>query len=373
VTRDSEREPIAEPSLHVVTQIGRPSLAGVVRLVAILSGCAVALYLLYLTRGVIKLFVIAVFTAIALAPVVDAVQRTGLRRAWAIAVVYATCILAVVGVSAVVVPSVASQLGELSRSAERTLADVRGNATVRRYDDRYHITDKLQAQLQHLPERAGDAAGPLRDVTVGAIGFASDLLAVLSIAFLLILHGDRYTTAALGALSPGRAARLRRVGPRIHSAVSGYVLGNLAISLLAGTGAWIVMTLLGVPFALPLAIAMAFFDLIPMVGAALGAVLVALAALVVAPLTAVLWLVYCVLYQQVENYLIAPVVYRRTVQVSPLVTILAVLVGAALLGLLGALLAIPAAAATQLVVEDLRAERRLESRRPRHVRVVAAR
>ena len=343
--------------MPVVAQLGTPSLRGVARLVAIVAACAGALYVLYLTRGVVKILVIAVFTATALGPVVDAVQRTRLPRAWAILVVYLACGLAVVGAGALLVPSVGSQVGRLSQDARRAVVDLRGNSTFRRYDDRYHVTAKLQAQLRGLPGRVGDAAGPLRDVTVGAVGFVSRLIAVLSIAFLLILHGGRYVDAVLCALSPARAGRWRRLAPQIYQAVSGYVLGNLEISAIAGACAWIAMTVLGVPFALPLAIVIAFFDLLPMIGATVGAIIVALAALLVSPLTAVIWLVYVFVYQQAENYLIQPVVYRRAVQVAPLTTIVAVLVGGTLLGLLGALLAIPAAAAVQLIVRDLRADR----------------
>lgn len=330
----------------------------VVRLIAIVAACAGALYLLFLVRGVIELVVIAVLAAVAFAPVVDAVQRIGIRRAWAISAVYLGCALAIAGAGALVVPSVVSQVGQLSHDAQHGVADLRANETVRRYDDRYRVTEKAQAQLKTLPEHLDKAAAPLRDVTVGAVGFVSDLVAVLSIAFLLILHGERYTRSALGLLPAERAARWRRLLPQLYRAVSGYVLGNLAISAIAGTGAWIAMTLLGVPFALPLALMVAFLDLIPMVGATLAAVIVALAALLVSPLAAVVWLAYMFIYQQAENYLVAPVVYRRSVQVSPLVTILSVLVGATLLGLLGALLAIPAAAAIQLVVEDVRTQRR---------------
>jgi predicted PurR-regulated permease PerM len=327
---------------------------GVARLVAIVAACAGVLYVLYVTRGVLKILVIALFTATALGPVVDAVQRTRLPRAWAIVVVYLSCVLAVAGIGALIVPSVGSQVGRLSHDAQHAVADLRANPTVRRYDDRYHVTEKVQAQLRSLPSRVTEAAGPLRDVTVGAVGFAANAIAVLSIAFLLILHGDRYVDVMLGALSPERAGRWRRLAPQIYRAVSGYVVGNLEISIIAGTCAWLAMIALGVPFALPLAIVIAFFDLLPMVGATIGAIIVALAALLVSPLTAVIWLVYVFLYQQAENYLIQPVVYRRAVQVSPLATIVAVLLGGSLLGLLGALLAIPAAAAIQLIVRDLR-------------------
>ncbi|MDA0159876.1 AI-2E family transporter [Solirubrobacter ginsenosidimutans] len=344
-----------EPPPRIEAQLGAPSLRGVARLVAIVAACAGALYVLYLTRGVIKIFVIALFTATALGPVVDAVQRSRLPRAWAIVAVYLACLVSVLAVGALVVPSVSSQVGHLSADAQHAVADLRANPHVRGYDDRYHITEKVQAQLRNLPAQTGRVAGPLRDVTVGAIGFASNLVAVLSIAFLLILHRDRYLELLLSALPAKRAERWRRIAPRIYVAVSGYVLGNLAISVIAGACAWIAMTVLGIPFAVPLALLIAFLDLIPMIGATLGAAVVALAALLVSPLAAALWLAYAIVYQQAENYLIQPVVYRRAVQVSALATIVAVLIGGTLLGLLGALLAIPAAATVSLVVQDLRA------------------
>jgi predicted PurR-regulated permease PerM len=264
-------------------------------------------------------------------------------------------VLAVAGAGALVVPSVASQVGRLSHDAQGAVERLRNDATIRRYDDRYHVTAKVQAQLRALPSRLGDAAGPLRDVTVGVVGFASSLIAVASIAFLLILHGNAYAQSALSLLPASHADRWRRIAPQIYAAVSGYVLGNLAISFIAGSCAWIAMTVLGIPFAVPLAIVVGFFDLLPMVGATLGAIIVALVALLVSPLIAVVWLLYVFAYQQAENYLIQPLVYRRSVHVSPLATIVAVLVGGTLLGLLGALLAIPAAAAIQLVVQDARA------------------
>src|SRR4051812_26365748 len=340
------------------TDTGRgPQPSTVAQIVVTVAACAGALYLLYLTRGVLKILAISLFTATALGPVVDAVQRRRVPRAWAILLVYLASALAVAGAGALMVPSVGPQVRQLSREAQHAIGDLRRNATVRRYDNRYHISEKIEAQLRRLPSRLGEAAGPLRDVTVGVFGFATNLVAVLSIAFLLILHGDRYTEAVVSLLPPARAERWRRVAPRVYQAVSAYVVGNLEISVIAGAGAWLVMTVLGVPFAVPLAIVVGFFDLIPMVGATLGAIVVALAALLVSPLTALIWLVYVFAYQQAENYLIQPVVYRRAVKVAPLTTIVAVLVGATLLGLLGALLAIPAAAAVQLIVQDVRADR----------------
>jgi predicted PurR-regulated permease PerM len=348
--------PAAAPP-RVIAQLGTPSWRGVVRLVALVAACVAALDLLYQARGVVKLLVIAVFTATALGPVVDSVQRRRVPRMWAILLVYLVGTLSVVAIGALVAPSVTSQVSQLSRDAGHAVADLRANESFRKYDDRYHVTAKVQAQLRKLPGELDRAAGPLRDATVGAIGFVSSAVAVLSIAFLLMLHGDRYVAGAVSVLPPRAADRFRRVGPQVYRAVSSYVVGNFAISLIAGASAWVAMTVLGIPFTVPLAITIGFFDLLPKIGATLGSVIVALVALLVSPLTAIAWLVFSFLYQQVENYLIQPMVYRRAVQVSPLATIVAVLLGGALLGLLGALLAIPAAAAVQLLVQDLRAEK----------------
>jgi predicted PurR-regulated permease PerM len=131
------------------------------------------------------------------------------------------------------------------------------------------------------------------------------------------------------------------------------MLGNVAISLLATLSTWLVLTILGVPYALSLGIVIGFFDLIPMVGATIGAIIVGLAtATVDFPTATIVWVVFVVLYQRFENYVVQPLVYGRTLDINPLVTILSVLAGASLLGILGALLAIPVAAAIQILLRD---------------------
>jgi predicted PurR-regulated permease PerM len=340
--------------LRVVAAIAAPSARGLARVIVVLAVCVTALYLLYLTRGVGKLLAISVFTAIALGPLVDVVQRTGVTRGWAIAMVYVTLVLAVVGAGVTIVPASASQVQRLSHDGQHALADLRSSPPVRRYDERYHVTERIQQQLRALPQRASRLSGPLRDVTVGVFGFITDLVTVLSIAFLLLLNGRRYSAWVFDTLPAHQATRARRLAPLIYTAVSRYLLGNLVISAIAGAGAWLVMTVLGVPFALPLALLVAFLDLIPMIGATLAAAAVALVALLVSPVAALVWVAYALAYQQLENYVIQPLVYRRALDVSPLVTIVAVLVGGALLGLLGVLLAIPLAATLQLTLTELR-------------------
>jgi predicted PurR-regulated permease PerM len=131
------------------------------------------------------------------------------------------------------------------------------------------------------------------------------------------------------------------------------MLGNIAISVLATVTTWLVLTILGVPYGLSLGIVVGFFDLIPLVGATIGAIVVALATLTVDfPTATIVWVAFVIVYQRFENYLVQPLVYGKALDVNPLVTILGVLAGASLLGALGALLAIPTAAAVQIILRD---------------------
>jgi predicted PurR-regulated permease PerM len=166
----------------------------------------------------------------------------------------------------------------------------------------------------------------------------------------------------LDLLPAEREPRAREVVDRIYRAVGGYVAGNLAISVIAGIVSFVTLTLLDVPFALPLSVLMAFFDLLPLVGATIGAIIVGVVTLFNGfPGSTIIWVVVQIVYQQMESNVIFPIVYRRTVEVNGLVTIIAVLIGASLLGILGALLAIPVAGALQIVLTEawqLRQERR---------------
>jgi predicted PurR-regulated permease PerM len=256
--------------------------------------------------------------------------------------------------------------GGLDESAtDRPESKLRKDKTIRRYDNRYHITKKLEQQATALPSKLGTAAGTLSSITVGVFSTIVQLITVLTIAFFLLLDGGRIVAWGLDRLAPDRAPRAHEVAGRIYRTVAGYVTGNLAISLIAGLVSFVTLTALGIPFALPLSVLIGFFDLIPLVGATIGAIIVGIVTLFNGfPTSTIVWAVVQIVYQQVESNVIFPVVYRRTVQVNGLVTIIAVLIGASLLGILGALLAIPVAGAIQIVVTEawqLRSESRASS------------
>jgi predicted PurR-regulated permease PerM len=334
-------------------RLAAPSLKAVVRIVLVVVACAILLYLAWRIRLVIELVAISVFLALALNPMVDWIcAKTRARRALTILSVYLLLIAAVGVVGYVVVPSLVKEVQHLAEHAPQYARDLRGNGTFRHYDNRYHISAKLVEDARRLPQLLGHLAGPLKDVTVQAVSFIGQLVTVLALTFLLILHGREYVNLGL-SLTGTREERYRGLIVDINKAVANYMLENVAISVLATVATWIVLSVLGVPYALSLGFVVGFFDLIPLVGATLGAIVVALATVAVSfPTTTIVWVAFIIVWQRFEDYVVQPLVYGRALRVNPIVTIVSVLAGAELLGILGALLAIPVAAAIQIVLRD---------------------
>ena len=318
-----------------------------------LVALGVLLYVLYLVRSVLGLLLIAVFLAVALGPAVDRVSRLKLPRAASILVVFLCLFLAVFLIGLIVVPPIVDEVQAFAKHVPDYVKDVRGNSTLREYDDKYDITQKLEEQAAGLPSRLGDAAGALQAVTVGVFSTILQLVTVLTITFFLLLDGGRIVNFVFGQSRPHHENRIRGVAAEIYGATGGYVAGAFSLATAAGLSTYVVLSILGVPFAVPLAVLMAFFDLIPLVGSTIGGVLVGVVTVFADfPADTFVWVGFVVVYQQFENNVLQPLVYRRTVNLHPLAVITAILVGSSLLGVLGALVAIPIAAALQIVLKD---------------------
>lgn len=325
----------------------------IARVFATVVALAILLYLLYLVRGVLGLIAVSIFVALALGPVVEFLARRRVPRGLAILLVYLSMAGAIFGVGLLVVPSVVSGVQSISRDAPDYIVKVRKNRTFRKYDNQYKITQSIE-QGAAQPQRLTASAGALRDVTVGIFGALVQLITVLTITFFLLYDGRRLAHWCMKALIPLRFERIEPLADGIYRSVVGYVAGNLAISVIAGLVSLITLLILGVPFAVPLAVLMAFFDLIPLVGATIGALVVGVVTLFSDfPTATIVWAIVQLVYQQVESSLLVPMVYRRTVNVNGLVTIVAVLIGAQLLGILGAMVAIPVAGALQIIAQEL--------------------
>lgn len=330
-----------------------PSVRAIIRIVLVTAAVFAGLCLVYLLRSVVGLVLVALFFALAIVPAVNWLDDRRVPRWLAILMVYLGIGAGIFGVGLLVVPPLVSGVNDLSQNLDGYVSDLRQNHTFRDYDDKYNITDNLSKQAQNLPAKLGTAAGTLRDVTVGVFSRFVQLFALLVITFFLLMDGRRIVEFGYRQMSVQREARMRAIAKDISEAISGYVFGNFVISLLAGVVTYLTLSLLNIPFAVPLAVLFGFFDLLPLVGATLGGILVGIVvAFVSFPTGLIAWVAVLLIYQQIENNLIQPYVYGQTVQIHPLVVIVAVLIGSSLLGILGALVAIPAAAALQSMVRD---------------------
>jgi predicted PurR-regulated permease PerM len=340
------------------------SARAIVRIVLIIVGVVACLYLVYLLRKPLTWLFIAGFLAIALSPPVNYLNRY-MKRGFAILLVYLGMFATVVALAALLIPPIVNQVADVADNAPKYAQDVRDyvnkNKSLRKLEKDYDVTTKLQDEAAKLPTRVGGAAGTLRDIGLGLVNSLFALITILALTAFMLGSGPRWRESLLRMQPPERAERVRKVLDDMSSAVTGYVAGVLLIAFIDGFLTFVVLEILGVPFAVPLAVMMGVFSLIPLVGATIGAVLVGVVTVFADfPTDTIAWTIWAIVYQQLENNLLQPQIQRRTVQVHPFLVLVSVLFGATLLGVLGALVAIPIAASIQILVKDwweLRQER----------------
>jgi predicted PurR-regulated permease PerM len=333
-----------------------PSAREVVRIVLVVVAVAICLYLLYQVRRPLLWLLIAIFLAAALSAPVNVLARR-MRRGFAVALVFFGLLLVPLLLVALIVPPLINEGTDFAENVPRYARDVtefvEENRRLREINRDYDITSRLEQEAEKLPDRLGGAAGTLRDVGLGIINSLFALITILVLTAFLLANGRAWVDRALATRPQEQRERLRRSLDRMGTAVSGYMAGALTIALIAGVATYIVLLILGVPFRGPLAVIAGLFSLIPLVGATIAAVLIGIVTLFENfPTATIVWVIWAIVYQQFENHVIQPQVQKRTVHVHPFVTIVAVLFGATLLGVLGALVAIPVAASIQILVRE---------------------
>jgi len=301
-------------------------------------------------RGVLLLVVIALFLAVSLDPIVRWLIRRGMPRSSAVALVFVLLIVLAAAFIWSVVPPIVDQGGRLIHDLPGYLQRLSEQSKpVREVTDRYHLTDRLTSLAAELPARlAGGTVGFFKQF----LGALASTLTVLVLTIYFMADMPRMRGRVVRLFPRRRRQRARDIIDVMVDKVGGYMIGNIIISVFAGASSFLCLELLGVPFALPLAVTVALADLIPMIGATLGAVVCVLASLVTVGLwpKTVIVVVFFVLYQQVENYLLVPRVFRNTVNMPSFAVLLVALVGGTLLGLAGAIMAIPIAATVKVAM-----------------------
>jgi len=301
----------------------------------------------------LMLIVVSLFLAAGLNPAVTFFERRGLKRTYAVIVVIAAVLVAVVLFLVAIVPVITDQVRSLTDQAPTWFDQLQNNQTVKDLDQEYDVIDKARDYVT-----GGDFVGTLFG---GALGIGLAVLGALFNAFIILvltlyfLSSLDTTKKALYRLAPAsRRDRVSRLGNRIIESVGGYVSGAFIVASCAGVTSLIFLFVVGLgEYAVALAFVVALLDVIPMIGATIGAVVVTAIAFAEDPKMGIACVIFYVIYQQVENYVIYPRVMSKSVDVPGAVTVIAALVGAALLGVVGALLAIPTAAAILMLTREV--------------------
>jgi predicted PurR-regulated permease PerM len=308
---------------------------------------------------IVSYLLVALFFAVVLTPAVDFLQhRVKMRRGVATLIVFLLGLVALTGLIYAFVRPIVDQGQKFSDNLPEMIDDAQeGKGRIGELITKYDLEEKFNENREAIDEQINSAGS--KGVTIVGTVFSGIIAAVtvMVLTILLLLGGPDLSHSFLAILPERRRERVRRVATDASLAVSGYMFGNVVISILAGIAAYVFMRIAGIPYPEVLALWVAFADLIPLVGATLGAIPPVLVGFLHSTPVGIATIIFFVLYQQFENNVLQVTVMARTVKINPLGILVSVLIGVEVFGLLGALLAIPVAGVIQVVVRDLWNER----------------
>jgi predicted PurR-regulated permease PerM len=343
------------------TPFGARSVLTVLGLVVVVAGVVALGYLAW--KG-ISLVLVAVLFALALNPAVEFFVSRGLGRGLAAAVVFvfAVCIVAALGL--LLIPPLITQITNLVNALPELISSLRrGHGVIGGLERRFHILETLPGAISGGgSEGTRGVASSGLDVVLGLLGTVASMVVVAFLTFFMLLEGPSWTQRLLGLVPEPTRPRWERVAQGIYRTVGGFVSGNLVASLLAGTATTAALMATGISYAVPLGLLVAFLDLLPIFGMIVALIVLAAVSFSHSVLAGIVVVGFTFIYHQFEVYLLRPLIYGRTIELSPLAVLVAVVIGTELAGVIGALAAIPIAGAANVVLcEVLRA--RADARR----------
>jgi predicted PurR-regulated permease PerM len=356
--------PARNPCPVVPERLVRFPVRTILSVLGTIIAVAVVLQVIMIARHVIVWILIALFLALAMNPAVDWFQRHGVkRRGLASGITFLLVLAAFAGIGALFVPTVVHQVTELVNKVPDYVHDIsKGKGRFGFLETKYHLPERIQDAIHKGgAKKVLGLSGTAISITKSVISIVLGIITIAFLTFFMLLEGPKWIERFYGLLPPESRPRWENVCNQIYRTVGGYVTGNLLISLIAGGSTSIVLIIMGVPFAVALGLVVAILDLIPLAGATIAAFLIGTVAFIHSIVAGIVVVVFFIVYQQIENHFLQPVVYGRTVQLSPLVVLISVLIGAELAGILGALGAIPVAGAIQVLIIDWLRHRRERS------------
>lgn len=347
----------------------------VARAVATVIISVFSLYLIYMLRTPLMWLVLATLLAIAASGPVNVLARR-MKRGAAIAIVYLGILLIPTALGALLLPPLVSSAVDLVKDLPGYVEDfqksIESNEMFRKLDENFDVNQKLTDTANDLSGNLGDAAGTLGEIGAGIINSIFAGFTVLILSMFMVSRGRGWVEAFIRRRPEHEAEVLDRLASRVANAVAGYIGGAIAQAFVAGIAAFTILSILGVPSPLVLAAIVAAFDVIPMVGATIAGVIVGVVTIFADfPLDTIIWIAFVIAYQQFENYVVQPQIQRRAVELEPFIVLVAVLFGGSLMGVTGAVLAIPVAAVIQILTQEygrfkreLRSDQNVESATP---------
>jgi predicted PurR-regulated permease PerM len=314
------------------------------------------LYLVRATSQVLTWIVIAAFFAVALHPAVNWVERRAAfgKRWLATLMVFVVALLLLGALATLFIVPLVREGAQVVADFPKIVEDARsGRGPVGGLIERYHLLEYARSNADRFREYASGLGAPTLALLRGAATSVAGIVTIFVLAYLMVLEAPKIVHGFLALFDERRAERISRVGHDCAKTITGYITGNLLISIICGSLTYAVLAILGVPYAGLIALFVGLADLVPLVGATLGAVVATLAAFVESTTAGIVVIVFFVLYQQLENHLLQPLIFARTVKVNPLTVLIAILIAVELAGILGALLAIPVAGILQIVARDI--------------------
>ena len=336
----------------VATAEERPTTRTVARIVLTVVGILLLLYAAYLVRSILMLVLIAAFLAVGLDPAVRRLERLGLNRGWSVAAIFLAALLFIVGFALAVVPPLVSQVTSFATDLPDYIQDLANkNPRIQEFVQENDISTKLRDAVGQVPTVIGSSFGSVLGIAGSGLATLFNGITILVLTIYFSLSLSRIRAGSLKLVPKSRRERASALMDPILEKIGGYIAGQIIVGMIAGAISFIFLAVAGVPFPVALALWVALAALIPLVGATIGAIPAVIVAFFSSTGLGIATLVFLI-YQQVENYIIAPKVMTKAVDVSPAAVLLAALIGGSLLGFVGALMAIPAAASLKLITQE---------------------
>jgi predicted PurR-regulated permease PerM len=327
----------------------------ILKVLTLITAFIALVYCVYLTRTVLTWIVASCAFALALNPAVVWVQRHIPRhnRTLATLTVFLALFLVTLLLAVTLLPPVVSQTKELILNLPTyTNQIIKPGTLVGDSVTKYDLISKIQASQNELISRLTNASGTFVGLVTGFFSSVVALISIFGLTFFILMEGPEWLAVYWKARPEKERAHGKWLANEMYQAMVGYVNGKILAAFLAGLSAAIMLTILNVPYSAALALVVALLSIIPLFGATLGAAIVVAVCLFSSPASALIMAIFFFTYQQVENNLIQPYIFKKTVDVSPLLVFVSVLIGTATAGILGALIAIPVTASIQILVRD---------------------